>query len=92
MISAKNFYGILDQTLVSGGSFISFVMCARFLSLDEQGRYVYVMSAYLFVLLINLGAIYQVAPIVYRSFGFGYLKWLAAYQSFIALLQAVIVQ
>lgn len=85
MINKKLLFGIVDQILVSGGSFATFVLCARYLSLEEQGKYIYTMSGYLLVLLLNIGAIYQVAPLIRGKTCRGYFKWLAAYQLFLSL-------
>jgi O-antigen/teichoic acid export membrane protein len=69
-----------DQILVSGGNFLTIVLCAQFLSLEDQGKFIYVFSSYVAAQLINIAGIYQGAavraPVMPKS-----------YQDSLALLQ-----
>ena len=53
----------LDQMLVSGGNFLTLSICAHFLPMSEQGKFVYVFSCYLAALLINVSGIFQGAAV-----------------------------
>lgn len=82
---------LIDQALVSGGSFLTIVISARILSLSDQGKLGYIVAAYLATIIINTTAIFQWANVqapvvadkeVYRSS-------LAGFQVVLAALSAV---
>ncbi|QWD32225.1 hypothetical protein G6678_01615 [Polynucleobacter paneuropaeus] len=52
-----------DQILVSGGNFLTIILCAQFLSLEDQGKFIYVFSSYVAAQLINIAGIYQGAAV-----------------------------
>lgn len=56
-------YSLLDQILVSGGSFLTIAVCAHILPLDEQGKLTYTYACYMILLLINIGGIFQGASV-----------------------------
>lgn len=58
-----NQLSFLDQILVSGGNFFTLSICAHFLPMADQGKFVYVFSCYLAALLINVSGIFQGAAV-----------------------------
>lgn len=53
----------LDQILVSGGNFLTVVICAHALPLSEQGKLTYVFASYMALLLLNVAGIFQGAAV-----------------------------
>lgn len=60
----KLFLSITDQVVVSGGNFITIALGAYILPIAEQGKLAYVVSAYMATVLLNVAAIFAVAPVV----------------------------
>ncbi len=58
------FCSLIDQCAVSGGNFLTIALGAAFLPIDEQGRLVYVYTAYIALVLFNTSAYFSVANIV----------------------------
>jgi O-antigen/teichoic acid export membrane protein len=54
---------LVDQALVSGGNFITVILGARLLGLEGQGKFGYILSAYLSVSIFSQASIYQVASV-----------------------------
>ena len=72
---------IIDQIFVSGGNFLTIVICANILSLNEMGKVGYGYVIYLALLLINIAGIYQPGVINLhkksnKSKYIGFLAWL----------------
>ncbi len=55
---------LIDQVFVSGGNFLLVVICARSLSLEEQGQLSLILSMYFANLIINVGLIFQGASVL----------------------------
>jgi len=56
-------YPILDQVLCSGGNFLTITLCARALSLGEQGKVGFIFAAYVAIVTISAVTIYQYASV-----------------------------
>lgn len=54
---------LADQTLVSGGNFLTIAICAHALPLAEQGKFIYVFASYMALLLMNVAGIFQGAAV-----------------------------
>lgn len=63
MLNLQKIHGLFDQLLVSGGNFLTMVLCARALPLSEQGKFSYVFASYTAVLLLNVAGIFQGAAV-----------------------------
>lgn len=76
---------------MSGGNFLTIAICARFLPLEEQGKFTYAFACYLALLLLNISAIFQGATVraPTESNKEKYLSVLAGAQILIALKFAI---
>lgn len=54
---------LLDQAIVSTGSFLTIALTAHLLTADEQGKYGYVLSVYLATIIFNTTLIFQWASV-----------------------------
>jgi len=82
---------LIDQALVSGGSFLTIVVSARLLPLADQGKLGYIVAAYLATIIINTTVIFQWASVQapYTGDKEGYRRDLACFQVFLAVLSAL---
>jgi len=55
---------LVDQCAVSGGNFLIVALGAHFLPLSEQGKLIYIYTAYVGLVLFNIAAVFAVAPVV----------------------------
>lgn len=55
---------LADQVAVSGGNFLTIALGAHFLPLSEQGKLAYAFSAYMATVLLNVAALFAIAPIL----------------------------
>lgn len=77
---------LVDQTLVSGGNFFTVILGARLLDLDIQGKFGYILYAYLAVSVISHATIYQVASVdAPSSNNVHYYAYISLLQTFLAL-------
>ena len=63
--SINNTYAVLDQVLVSGGNFLTILICAYFFSPDEQGKLGFILSVYMGLMVVNQTFLFQQAAIDY---------------------------
>ncbi len=56
-------WSLVDQLIVSGGTFLTIASCARLLPLGEQGKFGYVLTGYMAALIFNMTAIFQWASV-----------------------------
>jgi O-antigen/teichoic acid export membrane protein len=63
----RRFSSLIDQVLVSGGNFLTTIICARTLPLSEQGKIIYIFSSYMALLLLNVAGIFQGASVLAPS-------------------------
>ena len=75
---------------MSGGNFLIVIICANLLSIAEQGKFVYIFSSYMAVLLLNIGIFYQGAAILAPNKKSSYLSNLAKLQAVLALIFALV--
>lgn len=87
----KRYYSFLDQILVSGGNFLTIALCAHFLPLDEQGKFIYVFSSYIGLVLLNVSGIFQGAAVRAPLRDSAYISVLAKLQIYSAFLMAALV-
>jgi O-antigen/teichoic acid export membrane protein len=87
----KKYASFIDQTLVSGGNFLTVAICAHFLPLEEQGKFIYVFSSYIGLVLLNVSGIFQGAAVLAPSKDQTYEPALARFQVYSALLMALFV-
>lgn len=87
----KKYYSFYDQVLVSGGNFLTVALCAHFLPLEEQGKFIYVFTSYIGLVLINVSGIFQGAAVRAPSRDSTYLTVLARLQVYLALLMSILV-
>lgn len=59
----KKFSPLIDQSLVSGGNFLTIAVSAHFLTLHEQGKLGLLYSIYLGIVILNLACVFQRASI-----------------------------
>ncbi len=65
MLSRKNLLtSFVDQVFVSGGSFLTIVIGAHLLELNDQGKLGYVVTAYMVTILLNVALFIYAAPLV----------------------------
>ncbi len=57
------FLSLIDQIAVSGGNFLTIALGAHFLPIAEQGKLAYCLSAYMATVLVNVAAVFAVAPV-----------------------------
>ena len=57
------YYPFLDQLVTSGGNFLTIALCARVLSIEEQGKVGFLFIAYVAIVMIGSVSIYQHASI-----------------------------
>ena len=87
----KKYASFIDQGLVSGGNFLTVAICAHFLPLEEQGKFIYVFSSYIGLVLLNVSGIFQGAAVRAPTQGSQYEAQLAKLQCFGAILCAVFI-
>lgn len=87
----KKYYSFFDQGLVSGGNFLTVALCAHFLPLEEQGKFIYVFTSYIGLVLLNVSGIFQGAAVRAPSRDSTYLSVLARLQVYSALLISTLV-
>lgn len=52
---------LADQAMVSGGTFLTILLCARTLPADEMGKVGYLLTGYMATVILGMSVIYQVA-------------------------------
>lgn len=57
-------FSLADQGIVSGGNFLTIALGAALLPIGEQGKLVYIYSAYIALVLLNISAFFSAANIV----------------------------
>jgi O-antigen/teichoic acid export membrane protein len=87
----KKYASFIDQTLVSGGNFLTVAICAHFLPLEEQGKFIYAFSSYIGLVLLNVSGIFQGAAVRAPTQGPEYEAQLAKLQCLVAILCAVLI-
>lgn len=87
----KKYASFIDQGLVSGGNFLTVAICAHFLPLEEQGKFIYVFSSYIGLVLLNVSGIFQGAAVLAPSKDQAYGPALAKFQVCSALVIALLV-
>jgi O-antigen/teichoic acid export membrane protein len=87
----RRYFSFFDQGLVSGGNFLTIALCAHFLPLDEQGKFIYVFSSYIGLVLLNVSGIFQGAAVQAPLRDASYVSVLAKLQAYSALLMAILV-
>lgn len=68
MIIKNKIFPLIDQIFVSGGNFLTILLCAKFLTSEGQGHFIILYSIYMAILLFSVSAIYSVAPVMYGKF------------------------
>lgn len=63
----KKILPFLDQILVSGGNSLTILLCAKFLSLEDQGILVVAFSLYIALLLFSIALVYSGVSILYKN-------------------------
>ena len=84
-------YGLLDQMLVSGGNFLTLALCANYLPLEEQGKFIYIFSSYIGVILLNISGIFQGAAVRAPTQNDSYVSALARLQIFSAFSISILI-
>jgi len=59
----RRYSSLVDQLAVSAGNFLTVAICAHSLPLEEQGKFVYIFSTYMGLLLINVSGLFQGAAV-----------------------------
>ena len=83
-------YGLLDQMLVSGGNFLTLALCANYLPLEEQGKFIYIFSTYIGVVLLNVSGLFQGAAVRAPNQDLFYETVLARMQVLMAFLYSAL--
>jgi len=58
---------LLDQIVVSGGNFLTILLCAKLLTLGDQGSLIVSFSLYMALLLFSIALVYSGIPILYKK-------------------------
>jgi O-antigen/teichoic acid export membrane protein len=70
-LNSNLLYSVIDQSAVSAGNFLTIVLGAKYLSVADQGKLVYLYSIYIGIVLVNISAFFNSANIVHQEFKSG---------------------
>lgn len=59
MKSFRHLSALVDQMAISGGNFLTLLLCARLLPSDEMGKIGFIFAAYMATVLLNVSLIFQ---------------------------------